>query len=121
MILGLGLSACSDGSEDQAVIEGPETTTTEAGTQLEAPVIVDSADPVSLKVGQVIDITTDGVTEVKTSDPSVLEVSQPEDDGSAQFNAGATARSEGEATLSVHQNETLLYEVAVTVDVQDES
>ena len=115
-LMGLGVSGCSDGAEDQAVVEGPETTTTEAGQQLEAPVIVDSADPLTVEVGQVLDVVTDGVTEVETSDAAVLEVTQPNDDGPAQFNAGATAESVGQATLKVRSNAEVLYEVPVTVE-----
>ncbi|MFV0317191.1 MAG: hypothetical protein ACK5O2_09565 [Microthrixaceae bacterium] len=117
-----GLSACSDGAEEQDVIEGPETSTTVStdvpgsDRSVVAPVIVDSSDPVSIEVGRVIDITTDGVTEVESSDSAVLEVSQPSDDGSAKFNAGATAKAPGNATITVKGDSGVLYEVEVTVE-----
>lgn len=110
------LAACSSGTEDQDVIEGPETSVAEDGNEVIAPVIVDSADPVTIQVGRAIDVTTDDVTRVETSDDSVLEVTQPSDDGSAQFNAGATAKAAGNATLTVYDNDKVLYEVEVTVE-----
>ena len=109
-------AGCSDGAEEQDVIEGPETSVADDGNQVVAPVIVDSDDPVTIQVGRVIDVTTDDVTRVDTSDDSVLEVTQPTDDGSAQFNAGATAKAAGNATLTVYDNDTVLYAVEVTVD-----
>lgn len=107
---------CSDASEDQEVIEGPQTSVSDDSNEVIAPVIVDSADPVTLQVGQSIDVTTADVTKVRSSDNSLLEVSQPTDDGSAKFNAGATAKATGEATLTVYDNETVLYEVDVTIE-----
>jgi hypothetical protein len=107
---------CSDGTEEQDVIEGPETSVADDGNQVVAPVIVDTDDPVTIEVGRAIDVTTDGVTRVDTSDDSVLEVSQPTDDGSAQFNAGATAKAAGTATLTVYDNDKVLYTVEVTVE-----
>ncbi len=112
------LTGCSDSTEDQAVIDGPETT--DAGTtgdeEVVAPVIVEDEKPVRVQAGRSIDVTTEGVTEVATSDEAVLEVTQPRDDGSAQFNAGATAKAPGSATLSVYAGDELLYEVEVTVE-----
>ncbi len=117
-------AGCSDGAEEQDVIEGPETTSTTStssggdqddGSQLVAPVIVDSAEPVSLPVGGYIDVVSEGVESVRSSDEAVLEVSQPNDDGSATFNAGAEAVATGEATLTVNGADGVLYEVAVTV------
>ncbi len=120
------MTGCSDSTEDQAVIEGPETTDSgttgsdatspQDGEEVVAPVIVEDDQPVTIETGRMIDVTSDGVTEVATSDDSVLEVTQPRDDGSAQFNAGATAKAPGVATLSVYAGDELLYEVEVTVE-----
>jgi hypothetical protein len=110
------VAGCSDGADEQDVIDGPETSVADDGNQVVAPVIVDSEDPVTIEVGRAIDVTTDGVTRVDTSDDSVLEVTQPTDDGSAQFNAGATAKAAGTATLTVYDNDKVLYAVEVTVE-----
>lgn len=109
-------AGCSDGAEEQEVIEGPETSLADDGNAVVAPVIIDSDEPVTIQVGRAIDVTTDDVTRVDTSDDSVLEVTQPSDDGSAQFNAGATAKAAGNATLTVYNNDEVLYEVEVTVE-----
>lgn len=109
-------AGCSDGADEQEVIEGPETSVADDGNQVVAPVIVDTDDPVTIQVGRAIDVTTDDVTRVDTSDDSVLEVTQPTDDGSAQFNAGATAKAAGTATLTVWDNDKVLYAVEVTVE-----
>ncbi len=109
------LSGCSDSSEEQNVVEGPQTTVHDQQNTVEAPIIVDGPGPVSMKVGQAIDVTTENVTMVKASDNSVLEVSQPTSDGSATFNAGAVAKASGDATLTAYENEKKLYEVEVTV------
>ena len=113
--LGAVIAGCSNAEEQQEVIEGPEVTQPDDAAGVVAPLIVDSGDPVTLEVGRSIDVVTDDVTRVESSDTAVLTVSQPSDDGSASFNAGATAVAAGSATLSVYTGDSLAYEVAVTV------
>jgi hypothetical protein len=127
------VQGCSDAEDDAQGIatddEGADATTTEApdaetdpgaggdGAGVEAPIMIDGPDAVSATVGSALDVITDDVTEVRTDNPEVLEVSQPSDDGSAQFNAGATVVGAGEATLSVYgEGGEKLYEVSVTAE-----
>lgn len=113
-VLGLvavvGLLGCSDDSS---------TTTTEESTgttqQVVAPIIVDGAEELTVEVGATLDIVTDGVTGVTSSDEAVLEPSQPSTDGSAVFNAGATALAPGDASLTVSGESGVLYTVEVEV------
>lgn len=95
---------------DEELEHGPDT------AALVAPVIITGPDPIDVEVGAIIDVVTDGVERVSSSDESVLVVTQPSDDGSAEYHAGATALAEGDAVLSVHGvGDELLYEVDVTV------
>jgi hypothetical protein len=97
-------------ADDEGVEHGPAT------AALVPPVLVTGPDPIDVEVGAIIDVVSDGVERVDTSDDAVLSVTQPSDDGSAQFNAGATAVAEGDAVLSVYgEDDELLYEVDVTV------
>lgn len=79
------------------------------------PVIVDTADDVTLTVGEFIDVVTLEADRATSSDPSVLEATDAYSDGSAEFNAGAEAKAPGTAILSVYDGDSLLYEVNVTV------
>ncbi len=68
-----------------------------------------------MDVGSTLVVNTEGVTRVSTDNPAVLDISQPRDDGSAQFNAGATVVGTGSATLDVYgQGDAKLYDVKVT-------
>lgn len=89
------------------------TATDDANLEVLPPIIVDGPETLTLKVGNTIDITTEGVTEVSTDNPQVLEVTQPSDDGSAQFNAGAVVVDAGEAKLTVSDESGELYVVDV--------
>ena len=53
------------------------------------PIEVDGAAKEEVSVGQTLNVITKNVTSVSTDNAEVLKVSQPSDDGSAQFNAGA--------------------------------
>lgn len=127
------VQGCSDAEDDAQGVatedEGIDETTTEApepetdpgaggdDAGVEAPIMIDGPDAVSATVGNALDVISDGVTEVRTDNPEVLEVSQPSDDGSAQFNAGATVVGAGEATLSVYgEGGAKLYDVSVTAE-----
>lgn len=101
------LVSCS--SDDSATTDDPSA-------EVLPPVMVDGPESLNLKVGNTINITTEGVTEVSTDNPSVLEVSQPSDDGSAQFNAGAVVLDAGEAKLTVFGESGELYVVDVFAD-----
>jgi hypothetical protein len=79
------------------------------------PVTVDTADDVTLTVGEFIDVVTLEADRATSSDPSVLEATDAYSDGSAEFNAGAEAKARGTAILSVFDGDSLLYEVNVTV------
>ena len=118
--------ACS--SDDDSGSDSDSSTTTssdsesgDAGsgdsdsTSALPPVIVDTADDVTLTVGEFIDIVTLEADKATSSDPSVLEATDAYSDGSAEFNAGAEAKAPGTAILSVYDGDSLLYEVNVTV------
>ncbi len=68
----------------------------------------------TVKVGDVLNVVTDGVTEVSTDNAEVLEVSQPRDDGLAQFNGGAKVLAPGSADLVVTGEKGELYTVVIT-------
>lgn len=122
-LVALVAGSCSDDSDDAG---GSETTSTETttdssstddgSTSLEPPIIVDAADDVTVKVGGFVVVSTPNATNVETDDAAVLEVSQAYSDGSAEFNAGAEAVGAGSATMSVYEDDQLLYEVNVTVE-----
>jgi hypothetical protein len=84
---------------------------------VEAPIMIEGPETVSVTVGDALDVITEDVTEVRTDNADVLEVSQPSDDGSAQVNAGASVVGAGEATLSVYgSGGEKLYDVSVTAE-----
>ncbi|MGI9576920.1 MAG: hypothetical protein ACR2OH_01835 [Microthrixaceae bacterium] len=113
--------ACS--SDDDADSADSSSTTaaesasggSDGSTSALPPVIVDTADDVELTVGEFIDITTLEADKATSSDQSVLEATDAYTDGSAEFNAGAEAKSAGTAVLSVYDGDSILYEVNVTV------
>jgi hypothetical protein len=127
------LAGCSDAEDDAEGIateaDGSGSATSGAPDQdtdagdggdsagVEAPIMIEGPESVSVTVGDALDVITEDVTEVRTDDPDVLEVSQPSDDGSAQFNAGASVVGAGEATLSVYgEGGEKLYDVSVTAE-----
>lgn len=87
-----------------------------AARGVEAPIIVNGADDVSVVVGAALDVVTPNVTKVQTDDADVLKVSRPNAEGDAEFNGGATVVGPGTATLSVFDGDQLLYEVEVTAE-----
>lgn len=113
--------ACS--SDDASADSGSSTTAADSdsgdsdggSTSALPPVIVDTADDVTLTVGEFIDITTLEADKATSSDPSVLEATDAYSDGSAEFNAGAEAKAAGTAILSVYDGDSIIYEVNVTV------
>lgn len=71
---------------------------------------------VIVRRGANLNVITEGVIRVTSSDPAVLRVSQPYTDGSARFNAGGRAVASGEATLCVFgSDDQELYRVDVIV------
>lgn len=78
------------------------------------PIEIDGQKSETVKVGDNLNVITDGVTRVKTNNAEVLEISQPSDDGSAQFNAGAKVVGAGTAKLVVFGADGKLYTVTVT-------
>lgn len=140
LAVALALAACSDGADTSTdarpdgagaatttAVADPSTTadtSTSAdpeaddagGAAVVAPIIVDGPEDLTVDVGVVLDVVTEDVGRVDTSDPGVLSVSQPSDDRGAQFDAGAVAESAGTAELSVHgRDDAPLYTVTVTV------
>ena len=88
------------------------------------PVIVDLGDvegtTVEVPEGGTIDLTGDAQTSTAwtadIADPAVVEFVPGRDDGSAQFNPGLTAKSEGETEVTLDNGETG-DSVTFTVDV----
>lgn len=76
---------------------------------------------VELKVGQVLNINTDSLAvdsyEAEVSNPSVAEFTQGREDGSATFNPGFTAKSEGttDVTMTNEQGGIQPLEFTITV------
>lgn len=121
------VAGCSDDADENDIVDTPTTAgqsdsateqgaTQEGSNSVEAPIIIDGADSISTTVGMALDVVTPNVSRAETDDDSVLDVSQPNSDGSAEFNAGATVVGAGEATLSVYQDDELLYEVQVSAE-----
>jgi hypothetical protein len=112
-----GVSTTEESGDDSDQEAASDTGTGGDSAGVVAPIMIDGPDAVEVTVGNALDVITENVTEVKTDNPEVLEVSQPSDDGSAQFNAGATVVGAGEATLSVYgEGGEKLYEVVVTAE-----
>jgi len=87
-----------------------------------APIIIVKGGNKTVQVGDTLDITTELVTKVSTSNPAVLKVSQPSKPGAnPQMNGGAEAIAVGTAVLNVYGTlmggapNALLYTVKVTV------
>ncbi len=78
------------------------------------PIEVDGAAKEEVSVGQTLNVITKNVTSVSTDNAEVLKVSQPSDDGSAQFNAGAEVIGAGNAVLTVSVKGGNDYKVEVT-------
>ncbi len=78
------------------------------------PIEVDGAAKEEVSVGQTLNVITKNVTSVSTDNAEVLKVSQPSDDGSAQFNAGAEVIGAGNAVLTVSVKGGSDYKVEVT-------
>ena len=78
------------------------------------PITIDGPGNESVAVGATLNVTTKDVTEVATDNDTVLKVSQPRDDGNAQFNGGAEVIAAGEATLTVTTSDGKSYDVEVT-------
>lgn len=77
------------------------------------PIPIDGPGTEKVKVGDTLNVVTSDVTEVSTDNGAVLQVSQPSDDGSAQFNAGAEVVGAGKATLTVTTADGESYKVKV--------
>lgn len=120
LIAGLLTLAGACSSDDDSGSDSDSSTTTEADSDSGSssalpPVTVDTAEDVTLTVGEFIDVVTLEADKATSSDPSVLEATDAYSDGSAEFNAGAEAKAPGTAILSVYDGDSLLYEVNVTV------
>lgn len=121
--IGLFAAGCSSSSTSpSAPSESPmaseSASPSESGSPIGGnvlpPIEIDGQKSETVKVGDNLNVITDGVTRVKTNNAEVLEISQPSDDGSAQFNAGAKVVGAGTAKLVVFGADGKLYTVTVT-------
>lgn len=119
------LGACSDDAERSSATTTASTvkaTTTAASAtsgpaSVLPPIFITGAGEQAVKVGDALDVTTEGVTKVATDNPLVLEVSQPHSDGSATFNAGGKVLAAGTAVLTVYgDGGAELYRVTLTAE-----
>ena len=79
------------------------------------PIEITKAADVTVDVGSVLVISTDGVTRITTDNADVLKISQPTTEGDAKLNAGADVLSPGTATIDVYgADDAKLYDVNVT-------
>lgn len=108
-LTGLALAACSPSTSapgsapsSAAAVDSPSPSSTMIGTVLPPIEITQARKNVEVTVGDTLNVTTADVTKVTTDNAEVLTVSQPRDDGSAQFNAGAEVVSAGTAELTVY-------------------
>lgn len=112
--LALGLSGCSSNANSPST-SSPSPSGSGVGTVL-PPIMITKAESITVKVGDYLNVTTPNVTKVSTDNASVLDISQPHSDGSAQFNGGAKVVGPGKANLVVYGGITNLelYSVSVT-------
>lgn len=78
------------------------------------PIEIDGQKSQEVTVGDFLNVTSKDVTKVSTDNAEVLKVSQPRDDGGAQFNAGAEVVAAGTATFVVSGKDGELYSVKIT-------
>ena len=126
----LAVAGCSTSVSHPDVTDSPEPTPTASASPSESPtaspspsgmitdpvlppIMIDGPETVLASVGTDLNVTTKDVTEVTTDNDTVLKVSQPRDDGSAQFNAGAKVIGAGDATLTVKTSDGKSYDVEV--------
>lgn len=104
-------------SQSQSVSPTPTTSASPTGeitNPVLPPIEIDGAAKESVSVGQTLNVITKNVNKVSTDNTAVLRVSQPSDDGSAQFNAGAEVIGAGSAVLTVTVKGGDNYQVQVT-------
>jgi hypothetical protein len=122
-VAAIALLGCSSDDEDEGT-DGTSSTTASTTTPdgQGAPIKVDASDlgaeeRVTMEPGGMMEITTDGVTEVSTSDDTVLKAIQPGEDETLGDKAGAEAIVAGDAVLTLFDKDGKeLYEVEVTVE-----
>lgn len=101
------------GSPSAMSSESAGGSASESPNEMLPPVEIDGAGTEKVKVGDTLNVITKDVDSVSTDNGSVLQVSQPNSDGDAEFNAGADVVSAGEATLTVKTSDGESYEVKV--------
>lgn len=112
VVASVALAGCASSSSTSP--SASSTPSESIGTVL-PPIPISKGGAVTAKVGDNLNVITPGVTKVETDTPTVLEVSQPYNDGSAQFNGGAKVIAAGNADLIVRgENNITLYTVNVT-------
>jgi hypothetical protein len=122
-VAAIALLGCSSDDTDEDA-DGTSSTTASTTTPdgQGAPIKVDASDlgaeeRVTMEPGGMMEITTDGVTEVSTSDDTVLKAIQPGEDQTLGDKAGGEAIAAGDAVLTLFDKDgTQLYEVEVTVE-----
>lgn len=123
-VAAIALFGCSDDKDEggDATSTTASTTSTTTPDGQGAPVKVDASnlgaeERITMEPGGMIEITTDGVAEVTSSDDTVLKAIQPGDDETLGDKAGAEAVDAGDAVLTLHDKDgEELYEVEVTVE-----
>ena len=115
------LAAAGCSSTDSTSSESPSASASPTETTaIVAPVEVNGRANLKVDVGAALNVTTPDVTKVMTNNATVLKVSQPRDDGSATFNAGAEVIAPGDANLVVYgADDEKLYTVAVIAQDAD--
>ncbi len=118
------LAACSTSTTSPATPSSgaPEPTRTalpsESGSPIGGnvlpPIEIDGQSSETVKVGDHLNVTSDGVTKVSTDNAEVLKVSQPHTEGQATFNGGAEVVGAGTATLVVSGKGGELYSTKIT-------
>ena len=119
----VALLGCSSDDKDEGT-DGTSSTTASTTTPdgKSPPVEVDATDlgaeeRITMEPGGMIEITTEGVTEVSSSDDTVLQAIQPDTNKWTGEHAGAEAMAAGDAVLTLSDKDGKeLYEVEVTVE-----
>lgn len=123
-VAAVALLGCSSDDKDEATDDDKTESTTSTTTPdaKSAPVKVDATDlgaeaRVTVEPGARIEITTDGVTEVSSSDEQTVKPIQPGEDEDLGDKPGAEALIAGDAVLKLFDKDGKeLYEVEVFVE-----
>lgn len=116
-LLGIAVLAGCSSSEDSTADSTSSETVGESSQMLPPVIVTVDQTEAAAMVGEFIDIVVDDPvnTVISVDDPSILEISQGSDDGSAIFNPGAKALAAGTAVITVTNPDGSTRDIVVVV------